>query len=71
MIETQNKHNNYEPTQAKKGTYGFSDLMRANEVDDIIYDVTVGNVKHASRHVSKILYHLFSKVLAKIQRKLL
>ena len=27
--------------------YGFSDVMRTNDIDDVIDDVTVGNVKHA------------------------
>ena len=34
---------------SKEGAYGFSDVMRANDVDDVIYDVNVGNVKHASQ----------------------
>ena len=33
---------------SKKGAYGFSNVMRANDVDDVIYDVTIGNVQHAA-----------------------
>ena len=34
---------------SEKGAYGFSDVMQANDVhvDDIIYGLTLGNVKHA------------------------
>ena len=31
------------------GGYGFSDVKWENDVDDLNYDVTVGNVKHASQ----------------------
>ena len=31
----------------RKGAYGFSYVMRAFDVDDVIYDVTLGNIKHA------------------------
>ena len=34
---------------SEKGTYGITDVMWANEVDDVIYDVTEGNTKHASQ----------------------
>ena len=34
---------------SEKGAYGFSAVMRANDLDDIIYDVRVGNAKHASQ----------------------
>ena len=34
--------------KSEKGDYGFADVMRAN---DIIYDVTVRNIKHASQMV--------------------
>ena len=36
---------------SEKGAYGFYDILQANDVDDVIhvYDVTVGNVKHASQ----------------------
>ena len=33
---------------SKKGAHGFSDVMQANHVNDVKYDITVGNVKHAS-----------------------
>ena len=33
---------------SEKGAYGFSDVMRTNDVDDLIYDVTHENVKHAT-----------------------
>ena len=36
---------------SKKGAYGFSDLIRANDVDYVIHDVTVQNVKHASQTI--------------------
>ena len=29
---------------SKKGAYGFSEVIRANAVDDVIYDVTLENV---------------------------
>ena len=34
---------------SEKGAYGFPDVMRANDVYDVIYDVTLGNVKHLSQ----------------------
>ena len=38
----------YELAQGEKGTYGFSNVMRANDVDDVIYEVTIGNVQHVA-----------------------
>ena len=35
--------------QSEKGAYGFSDVMRINDVYDVIYDVTLGNVQHVAR----------------------
>ena len=34
---------------SEKGAYGFSNIMRANDVDDVIYDVTIGNIQHATQ----------------------
>ena len=48
MYEMIHCHKN-ELAQAKKGAYGFSNVMRANDVDDVIYDVTMENVKHAAK----------------------
>ena len=39
----------YELRQAKKGAYGFSDVMRANDVSDVMYDVTLGDVQHGAQ----------------------
>ena len=36
---------------SEKGAYGFADVMRANDVNDVIYDVTVRNIKHATQMV--------------------
>ena len=36
---------------SKKGAYGFINVMRANDVKDVIYDVIVGKVNHASQMV--------------------
>ena len=36
---------------SEKGAYGFSDVKRANDVNDVIYDVTVGKVKHGFQMV--------------------
>ena len=33
----------------RKGDYGFSNIMPANDVDDVIYDVTIGNIQHATQ----------------------
>ena len=52
----------------KKGAYDFSDVMRANDVDDAIYDFSLGNVHHAAQTFQQILLQLFSKVLAKNNR---
>ena len=40
---------------SKKGAYGFSDIIRANYVDDVIYDVTLGDLKHWAQNFRKIL----------------
>ena len=37
------------PRFPRKGAYGFSDVMQANDVDDVMYRVIEGNVKHATR----------------------
>ena len=34
---------------SEKGAYGFSNIMRANDVDDVIYDVTIGNIQYATQ----------------------
>ena len=34
---------------SEKGAYGFSNIMPANDVDDVIYDVTIGNIQHATQ----------------------
>ena len=34
---------------SEKGAYGFSNIMQANDVDDVIYDVTIGNIQHATQ----------------------
>ena len=34
---------------SKKGAYDFSDVMRTNDIDNIIYDVTLENVQHVSQ----------------------
>ena len=39
----------YELAQAKRGACGFSDVTGANDVDDIIYDVTLGNAQHVAQ----------------------
>ena len=36
---------------SEKGAYGFSDVKRAIDVNDVIYDVTIGKVKHAFQMV--------------------
>ena len=33
----------------EKGAYGFSNIMRANDVDGVIYDVTIGNIQYATQ----------------------
>ena len=33
---------------SEKGAYGFSEVMRANDVDGVIYDVTLGSAKHGA-----------------------
>ena len=45
--ETPNKM--YELGQAKRGAYGFSNIMRANAVNDVIYGVTIGNIQYATQ----------------------
>ena len=58
----------YEPGPSEKGVYGFSNIMRANDVDDVIYDVTIGNIQHANSDASlKYCNILFSKLLAQNQ----
>ena len=40
---------------SKKGAYGFSNVMRANDVDDLYnYDVTIENVKHAAHMLQQM-----------------
>ena len=34
---------------SEKEAYGYFDVMQANDVDDLIYDVTLGNVQHAAQ----------------------
>ena len=34
---------------SEKGAYGFSNIMQANDVDDVIYDVTIGNIQYATQ----------------------
>ena len=31
----------------------FFNVMRANDIDDVIYDVTIGNVQHAAHMLQK------------------
>ena len=33
----------------RKGGIGFSNIMLANDVDDVIYDVTIGNIQYATQ----------------------
>ena len=40
---------------SQKGAYGFSNVMQANDVDDVIYDVTMENAKHAAKMFQKNL----------------
>ena len=47
---------------SEKGAYGFPEVKRAIDVDDIIYDVKVDNSNMRLRRFSKIAKHLFSKV---------
>ena len=41
------------------GAYGFSDTLRANDIDDVIYDVTLRNVQHAASDVSVKYYNIY------------
>ena len=34
---------------SEKGAYGFSNIMQANDIDDVIYDVTIRNIQHATQ----------------------
>ena len=34
---------------SEKGAYGFSNIMWANDLDDVIYDVTIGNIQYATQ----------------------
>ena len=49
-LSSQEKH---QSLVKRKGTNSFSDVMRANEVNYLMYDVTAGNVKHTSRTFSQ------------------
>ena len=53
---------------SEKGAYGFSNIMRANDVDDVIYDVTIGKYPTCDSDVSlENCNILFSKVLEQNQ----
>ena len=34
---------------SKKGAYGFYDVLRSNDVDGVIYDITLMNAQHVVR----------------------
>ena len=38
---------------SEKGAYDSADVMQANDVNDVIYDVTVRNIKHATQIVKQ------------------
>ena len=38
----------------QKGANGFSYVMRVNDVDDVINDVTLGNVQHVAHTLQQI-----------------
>ena len=50
------KHRNterlFELAQAK-GAYDFSDILRANDVDDLIYYVTLRDLQHGDQNFQK------------------
>ena len=50
---------------SEKGAFGFSNIMRVNNVDDAIYDVTIGNVKHAHMLQQKTVTIIFWGIGAK------
>ena len=49
IMTVDQKQKNIRAGPSEKGAYGFSNIMRANDVDDVIYDVTIGNIQHATQ----------------------
>ena len=45
---------------SEKGAYSFFSKIRANDVDDVIYEVTLGNVHIRLRRYREILSQLLS-----------
>ena len=54
---------------SEKGAYGFSNIMRANDVDDVIYDVTIGNIQHPT--TSTILLNTVIFYFQRFKRKII